>query len=88
VADFFVDGSPPWIRLADLAYHDKREDVMVAVPLKHAKAEEIADDVKARLGAWAEVVPIKSDNSLFLRDRVGNLRRVVKDIQMLDQPSK
>ncbi len=54
-------------------------------PLKSLKANDVAPVLKKMLGPGGEVAALPPGNVLFLRDRVGNLRQVVKALKEMEK---
>jgi hypothetical protein len=77
----------PRVGVDDLKNRGKTELVSILVPLKGAKAEDIAPEVKKMMGSFGEVIALR-DNRLILQDTAGNLRRIVETIDGIDKTEK
>ncbi|HXG13179.1 MAG TPA: secretin N-terminal domain-containing protein [Gemmataceae bacterium] len=75
----------PRIRADELEQHGNTEVVQLVLPLKSLVAEDIKAEIRNMLGTYGEVVALSSSNELILTDRVGNLKRIWKDLKTIEE---
>ena len=63
----------------------KTEIVQILVTLKVMNADEFAPEVKKQLGPFGSVVAFTAANQLLIQDSAGNLRRLMKTIDLIEK---
>jgi general secretion pathway protein D len=73
-----VGGDPQAIASTD-------EMVTQIIPVRHAKAEEMIEDLQGLLPTYARITANESSNAIVLTDTQNNIRRVASIVMALDQ---
>ncbi|MDX2132575.1 MAG: secretin N-terminal domain-containing protein [Planctomycetota bacterium] len=58
--------------------------VTVSIPLENAKADQVAEQVKAMIGPFGGVVAIPAQNLLIVVESVGQVRRIREVVESID----
>ena len=77
----------PHVQPDQFANHQESDVVVTQIPMHHVIPEDLAADVKKRLGPLGKVTADVRTNSLLVRDTVGNLRTILKAVAEMDKPS-
>jgi hypothetical protein len=80
-----ADGGPALVSREDLACCAKKEVIRMMVPLKNLKAADVAPRIMNLLGLNGDCTIIESGNELLLLDSVGNIRRILKELDRLEK---
>jgi type II secretory pathway component GspD/PulD (secretin) len=89
LADEKIDpGFIPRVRPEELAGRARTAILAVVFPLGSVSAEEVAPDVKKLPGPFGAVVAIRTADQLVVQDTAGNLRRVQKLLQDIEQKGR
>jgi type II secretory pathway component GspD/PulD (secretin) len=78
----------PRIRPEELDERGNTELVSMVLPLSSLVAEDAAGEVKKMMGPFGEVVALSRANQLLLQDTAGNLKRIKKTIQDIEDTEK
>jgi type II secretory pathway component GspD/PulD (secretin) len=78
----------PRILPEDLDRHGKTELVQVVLPLHSQVAEDTKPEVEKMLGPFGKVVALTRGNQLLVQDTVGNIIRIRKTLQGIEDTEK
>ncbi len=75
----------PRISTQEFGEHGQSEVVSTILKLKTLVAADLATEVKKQMGPFGNVVVLASMNQLLVQDTLGNLQRIIANIQEADK---